>query len=69
MSRHTDTPWRVGVGPYEAGGIYGIDRVDGSKQLIAQVYGYSHAEMLENMKVIVDGLKVMGYILPDESGE
>lgn len=62
MSRHTDTPWRVGVGPYESGQIYGIDREDGSKQLIAQVFGYSREEMVENMKLIVDGLRKMGYM-------
>lgn len=62
MSRHTERPWRVGVSPYESGGIYGIDREDGSKQLIAQVFGYSHEEKVENMKIIVDGLRMMGYM-------
>lgn len=47
----TKGPWREAVGPYE-NGVYGVDRVDGSKQLVAEVYGYSHEEKNANRRLI-----------------
>lgn len=51
---HTAGPWRMPETAYE-NGIYGIDSVDGSKQLVAEVYGYSHKQKMANCRRIVAG--------------
>ncbi len=51
---HTAGPWRMPESPYE-NGVYGVDSVDGSKQLVAEVYGYSHDQKMANCRRIVAG--------------
>jgi hypothetical protein len=55
MRLATQGPWRQGRPPYESPNeIFGTDRVDGSKQLVAKVYGYSHDEIHANVCIILD---------------
>lgn len=42
----------MGKGPLHENEIFGVDRVDGSRQLVARVYGYSAEEVRANMRRI-----------------
>ena len=48
-------PWRRGSGPYDSNKIFAIDPVDGSKKLVAEVHGYSMAEVEANINVLIRG--------------
>lgn len=54
MTLATKGPWRRGVWPNERPNqIYGIDRVDGTPQLIAELRGYSDEEIAANISKIL----------------
>ncbi len=48
--RHTAEPWSIGKAPYKDHMIVGVDRVDGSEQVVAEVYGYSREERDANAR-------------------
>lgn len=47
----------MGKGPLHENEIFGVDRVDGSRQLVARVYGYSAEEVRANMRRITACVK------------
>jgi len=50
----TKGPWRKGVAPYESENqIFGTDRDDGSKQLVAEVFGHSNEQIAANVSAIL----------------
>ena len=50
----TDGPWRNGVPPHEnANQIWGVDRADGSRQLVAEVFGHTEEEIAANVAGIL----------------
>ena len=52
--RGTKGPWRIGIPPHEnPNQIWGVDWVDGSKQLVAEVYGHSEEEIAANVTSIL----------------
>lgn len=54
---HTQEPWTMGKPPYHGNEIHGVDRADGSRQLVARVYGYSAEEVRANMRRITACVK------------
>jgi len=48
--KSTQGPWRQGKPPHESiNQIYGIDREDRSKQLVAEVFGHTPEEIQSNI--------------------
>jgi len=50
----TKGPWRQGVPPYEVENqIFGVDEQDGSKQLVAEVFGHTIEQVRQNVAAIL----------------
>ena len=54
MTPSTKGAWRQGVPPRESlNEIWGIDREDGSRQLVAKVFGHSEEQIDSNVRAIL----------------
>lgn len=51
----TKGPWRQGIPPRESlNQIWGIDTEDGSRKLVAEVFGYTEEEIQANVAAILE---------------
>lgn len=54
MTPSTKGPWRQGIPPNEnVNQIFGVGKVDGSRKLVAEVYGFTPDEVEANVKSIL----------------